>query len=149
MASIDFGMNVINFDCCGGGNGGQNLDIFDENGKIKAELLPDNTSESTLNLYMCTNASDTPKDVSWQDENGNYITGTLVASESTMSKIYFVLQNKDANAYNQYATFRTGEKGSYVYEWKCIGSGIYENAQVIELDNRVSVLEDNAEWKDA
>lgn len=151
MANIDFGMNVINWHCNGGGTngGGTSLDIFDENGMIKAELIPGGVATSTFVLYMSTDASDTPKDVQWVDVNGNTIIGTLVANESTMGRVYFVLQNIDANSYNQYAVFRKGEEGSYIYEWKCIGSGIYEVTTIEALDERVGVLEDNATWKDA
>ena len=148
MATVDLGLSVVNFNgCCGGG--ASDLDIFDENGMIKAELIPGGVATSTFVPYMSTATNDTPKDVVWEDENGNFIIGTLVATASTMGKVYFVLQNKDTNTYNQYATFRTGEEGSYVYDWKCIGSGIYDNTAVAELDTRVGVLEANAEWKTA
>jgi hypothetical protein len=149
MANIDFGMNVINWHCNGGGGNSTSLDIFDENGMIKAELIPGGVATSTFVPYMSTNPNDTPKDVQWIDVDGNSIIGTLVANESTMGRVYFVLQNIDANSYNQYAVFRTGEEGSYEYEWKCIGSGIYDVTTIQQLDDRVAVLEDNATWKDA
>lgn len=148
MATVDLGLSVVNFNgCCGGG--ASDLDIFDENGMIKAELIPGGVATSTFVPYMSTATNDTPKDVVWEDENGNFIIGTLVATASTMGKVYFVLQNKDTNTYNQYATFRSGNEGAYVYEWKCIGSGIYDTTAVAELDTRVGVLEANAEWKTA
>ena len=146
---VDFGLNVVNFNgCCsssgGSGGGGTTLDIFDENGKIKPELLPDSsTGGSTFELYMCTNASDTPKDVTWYDGT-NYITGTLEPSTNTIGKIYFVLQNIDASAYNQYATFYMDG----VYEWKCIGSGIYDTSELADLETRVSKLEESSVWQD-
>ncbi len=152
MATVDFGLSVVNFNgCCdnSGDGGSSNLDIFDENGMIKAELIPGGVATSTFVPYMSTAGNDTPKDVVWEDENGNMITGTLVATESTMGRVYFVLQNKETNTYNQYATFRSGEEGSYEYEWKCIGSGIYDTTTIAELDTRVGVLEANAEWKSA
>lgn len=148
MATVDFGISVVNFNgSCSGGSA--DLDIFDENGMIKAELIPGGVATSTFVPYMSTAGNDTPKDVVWEDENGNVITGSLVATESTMGRVYFVLQNKDTNTYNQYATFRSGNEGAYVYEWKCIGSGIYDTTAVAELDTRVGVLEANAEWKTA
>lgn len=148
MATVDLGLSVVNFNgCCGGG--ASDLDIFDENGMIKAELIPGGVATSTFVPYMSTATNDTPKDVVWEDENGNFIIGTLVATASTMGKVYFVLQNKDTNTYNQYATFRSGNEGAYAYEWKCIGSGIYDTTAVAELDTRVGVLEANAEWKTA
>lgn len=148
MATVDFGISVVNFNgSCSGGSA--DFDIFDENGMIKAELIPGGVATSTFVPYMSTAENDTPKDVVWEDENGNVITGSLVATESTMGRVYFVLQNKDTNTYNQYATFRSGNEGAYVYEWKCIGSGIYDTTAVAELDARVGVLEANAEWKTA
>jgi hypothetical protein len=140
---VDFGLNVVNFN--GGCSSSQGtLDIFDENGKIKIEYLPEGAiGTSTFELYMCTNASDTPVNVTWFDGT-DYITGTLLPSEQTMSKIYFVLQNIEANAYNQYATFK--KEGSY--EWKCIGSGIYDKSELEDIEERLSKLEDTSEWKD-
>ena len=152
MGNIDFGMNVINWHCGGNGGsggGGATLDIFDENGMIKAELIPGGSATSTFVPTMSYSTNNTPKDVVWTDENGNTIVGDLVATESTMGKIYFVLQNIDVNSYNQYATFREGEEGSYTYTWKCIGTGIYDTTTIKELDDRVSVLEENAQWRDA
>jgi hypothetical protein len=116
---------------------------------IKADLIPGGVATSTFVLYMSTNEKDTPKDISWVNENDERINGTLVANESTMGTIYFVLQNKDANAYNQYATFRSGVEGSYVYEWRCIGNGIYDVKVLTQLDDRVGVIEENYRWKNA
>ena len=144
---VDMGLSVINFNGCGGGSS-TTLDIFDENGKIKAELLPDGTGSSTFALYMSESASDTPSGVTWF--NGTeYITGTLEASEDTLNKIYFVLQNIDANAYNQYATFVSNENGNTSYVWKCIGSGIYDNAELNDIEQRLSKLEESSVWIDA
>lgn len=148
MATIDFGLSVVNFNGCGGGSSSGNLDIFDENGKIRMEFLPDGITTSSLSLYMCTSAKDTPKDIVWFDGT-DYITGELEPSKDTLGKIYFVLQNADANAYNQYATF-VNESGKY--EWKCIGSGIYENEEIIDIEERLSKLEETIEetstWTD-
>lgn len=145
MATIDFGLSVVNFNGCGSSG---NLDIFDENGKIKMEFLPDGITTSSLSLYMCTSATDTPKDIVWFNGT-DYITGVLEPTENTLGKIYFVLQNADANAYNQYATFVNGDGK---YEWKCIGSGIYENEEIIDIEDRLSKLEDTVEetstWTD-
>lgn len=141
MAEVDLGLNVIHI---GGNPFNIVADIFDDNGKIKAELLPDGIATSSFALYMCTNENDTPKDITWF--NGTYyITGTLEPSENTLGKIYFVLQNIDANAYNQYATF---VNSSGVYEWKCIGSGIYENEELNDIEERLSKLEKSSTWTD-
>lgn len=142
---VDFGLNVVNFNGgCSGSGSGTTLDIFDENGKIKPELLPEGTGgSSTFELHMCEDASDTPKDITWFNGT-DYITGTLEPSTETTGKIYFVLQNADANAYNQYATFYSDG----TYEWKCIGSGIYEAPEIAEIEERLSKLESSSEWKD-
>lgn len=147
MAAVDLGLNVINFNGCCGGGSSESLDIFDENGKIKAELLPDGIASSSFALYMCTTEEDTPKGVTWFDGNKS-ITGTLEPSASTLGKIYFVLQNIEVNAYNQYATFSTGEEGNLVYEWKCIGTGMYDNQELVDIEQRLSKLEQSSTWTD-
>lgn len=69
---------------------------------------------------VCTKASDTPKDVTW-DNAGTTVTGTLVASASTMYKIYLVpSDNGDTkDTYDEYIT--VNPSGS-TYKWEMFGN---------------------------
>ena len=68
---------------------------------------------------VCTAAGDTPKDVTW-DKSGTTITGTLVASSSTMYKIYLVPSANGTNdIYDEYITVNT--TGS-TYVWEMFGN---------------------------
>ena len=53
---------------------------------------------------VCTSAANTPKDVTW-DNGGTTVTGTLVASSTTMYKIYLVPSTNGTNdIYDEYIT---------------------------------------------
>lgn len=68
---------------------------------------------------VCTDASNTPKDVTW-DSGGTTITGTLVASSSTMYKIYLVPDINGTNdIYDEYITINPS--GS-TYKWEMFGN---------------------------
>ena len=71
---------------------------------------------------VCTNAANTPYGITWDDE-GTTITGTLVASDSTMYTIYLVpAANGTNDIYAEYITVRTGTDPSYAYSWEMMGS---------------------------
>ena len=68
---------------------------------------------------ICTDASNTPKDVTW-DSGGTTITGTLVAASTTMYKIYLVPDTNGTNdTYDEYIT--VNPSGS-TYQWEMFGN---------------------------
>lgn len=68
---------------------------------------------------VCSEASNTPKDVTW-DKSGVTITGTLVASATTMYKIYLVPDNNGTNdIYDEYVTVNPS---SSTYKWEMFGN---------------------------
>ena len=68
---------------------------------------------------VCTNAANTPKDVTW-DSGGTTITGTLVASSDTMYKIYLVPDNNGTNdVYDEYITVNPS---GTTYKWELFGN---------------------------
>lgn len=68
---------------------------------------------------VCTSASNTPKDVTWNNA-GTTVTGTLVASSDTMFKIYLVPDNNGTNdIYDEYIT--VNPSGS-TYKWEMFGN---------------------------
>ena len=67
---------------------------------------------------VCTNAANTPQGVKWGSPQ---ITGTLVASASTMYKIYLVpSENAQGDIYDEYITVATGS-GTLTYSWEKLG----------------------------
>lgn len=67
---------------------------------------------------ICTSASNTPYGVTW-DNAGTTVTGTLVASASTLNKIYLVPRtNGTNNTYDEYITVKSGS----TYSWEKFGS---------------------------
>lgn len=73
---------------------------------------------NSFEYSVCTNAANTPQGVKWGDPE---ITGTLVASDSTMYKIYLVpSENAQGDIYDEYITIRTGS-GTYTYTWEKLG----------------------------
>ena len=66
--------------------------------------------------YVVTNAADTPYGVTW-DNNGTTITGTLVASADTKSKIYFVpaVTEEGKDIYSEWVTV-SPTANTYVWE---------------------------------
>lgn len=83
---------------------------------------------------VCTSASNTPKDVTW-DDDGTIITGTLVASASTMYKIYLVPTSDEADndIFDEYITVNPS---SNTYTWEKFGS-----VSAPDLSNYVSKSE--------
>lgn len=68
---------------------------------------------------VCTDASNTPKDVVW-DKSGTTITGTLVASADTMYKIYLVPDTNGTNdIYDEYITVNPS---GTTYQWELFGN---------------------------
>lgn len=72
-----------------------------------------------ITFVKSTDASDTPKGVTWQDNVG-IITGTLEASSSTVGKFYLVPANIELgkDIYSEYVTIHSNE----VYYWERIGT---------------------------
>ena len=72
-----------------------------------------------VSFTICTNASNTPKDVQWE-KDGTVITGTLVASESTKSSFYLVPTTTSGgkDIYAEYVTVVNGNE----YSWEKIGT---------------------------
>lgn len=94
---------------------GSNVDetIVNVNSRIKAlEELP------KFDTVVCANAADTPKDVTWSTNPA--VTGTLVASNGTMHKIYLVPATGTPTAPNSYAEYITVKNGSN-YIWEKVG----------------------------
>ena len=68
---------------------------------------------------VCTNAANTPKDVTWTS-GSTTITGTLVASADTMYKIYLVPDTNGTNdTFDEYIT--VNPSGS-TYQWEMFGN---------------------------
>lgn len=80
----------------------------------------------TFNYLVCTEASNTPYGVEW-DNGGTTIIGTLAAAEGTMYKIYLVPEsNAPGDYYDEYIT--VNPSGS-TYNWEKFGS------TQIDIDN--------------
>ena len=91
--------------------------IFIENNVIS-------TNELT---YKCLADADTPYGVEWTEttpEVSVQHTGTLVASEATMNKIYCVLKSEQVayNRYDKYCTLKVWSEGAgeYIYSWEIL-----------------------------
>lgn len=70
---------------------------------------------NSFEYFICTEAANTPKDVTW-DNNGTTVTGTLVASDSTLAKIYLVPDVEGTNdIYREYMTIKRAAN-NYVWE---------------------------------
>lgn len=68
---------------------------------------------------VCTSAANTPKDVTWTS-GSTTITGTLVASSSTMYKIYLVPDTNGTNdVYDEYITVNPS---GTTYKWEMFGN---------------------------
>lgn len=73
----------------------------------------------SFDYVKSTSAATTPKDVQW-DNSGTTVTGTLVASSSTVGKIYLVPSTNGTNdVYDEYITVNT--TGS-TYIWEMLGN---------------------------
>lgn len=76
-----------------------------------------------VSFVVSTDAGSTPKDVTWQS-GGTTITGTLVASASTVGAFYLVpattASGKDI--YSEYVTLKSGSGSSITYSWEKIGT---------------------------
>ena len=72
---------------------------------------------------VCTNAANTPYGVTWES-GGTTITGTLVASDSTMYIIYLVPTSGGvgSDGYKEYITVKTGASAPYTYSWEMLGT---------------------------
>lgn len=75
---------------------------------------------NSFEYTVCSSAATTPKDVVWKNSSGTSVTGTLVASASTMHKIYLVPStNGSKDIYDEYITINTG---SSTYVWEMFGN---------------------------
>ena len=73
-------------------------------------------SLNSFEYAVCTNAADTPQGVVWGDPE---VEGTLVASASTMNKIYLVPSvNGTKDVYDEYITIKSGNN----YSWEMFGN---------------------------
>ena len=71
---------------------------------------------------ISTNASNTPKDVTWYD-GSTLITGTLVAAKSTMYKIYLVPNSDDSEGQDDlYREYITLNPSGSTYQWEKFGN---------------------------
>lgn len=72
-----------------------------------------------VSFTLCTDASNTPKDVTWED-GSTTITGTLVASSSTTGIFYLVPATTESgkDIYSEYVTVKKGS----AYSWEKIGT---------------------------
>ena len=74
---------------------------------------------SGISMVRCTDASDTPNGVEWMD-GSTVITGSLVASSSTVGKFYLVPISTEDNK-DIFAEYITVFDGTY-YSWEKIGT---------------------------
>lgn len=76
-----------------------------------------------VSFVISTDAGSTPKDVTWI-KNGTTITGTLVASASTVGAFYLVPTTTAAgkDIYSEYVTIKQGSGSSLSYSWEKIGT---------------------------
>ena len=103
-------MRIINF----GGGSGLPSDFINADGKINMEYIPQGVVYESI---RSTNAGNTPKDITWYNDSGVAITGTLTPSADTTELVYFV---KNEDYYDQYMTFN--EDGTY--GWYKIGTSL-------------------------
>lgn len=80
----------------------------------------------TLNQFyyaVCTTAADTPYGIQWTSGSST-ITGTLVAAENTMYKIYLVPASTTGtnDTFDEYITIKTGTDPNFTYSWEKLGS---------------------------
>ena len=88
---------------------GTTYDIKDETARTAIASI------NSFDYVLCTNAANTPKDVTWQN-GSTTITGTLVASATTKGKMYLVpdsIGTKDI--YDEYITVNTSGS-TYIWE---------------------------------
>jgi len=76
-----------------------------------------------VSFVISTDAGSTPKDVQWT-KNGTTITGTLVASASTVGAFYLVptTTSSGKDIYSEYVTIKQGSGSSTTYSWEKIGT---------------------------
>lgn len=85
---------------------------YDLKDKTARELID---AINNWSYIVCTNASNTPKDVVWGTDPDT-VTGTLVATADTMYKIYLVPSSNGTNdIYDEYVTVNP-TSGTYIWE---------------------------------
>ena len=87
-----------------------------------ADLVAREAAGAGLSFVRSTDAATTPYGVKWMD-GATEITGTLVASEDTKSKIYLVpdiTETKDI--YSEYITVNTSSSAIATYIWEKLGT---------------------------
>ena len=88
-------------------------------GSSEAYDIHDSRVDSINNwqYVVCTNAANTPKDVTW-GSGASAVTGTLVAASTTMYKIYLVPSDNGTNdIYDEYITVNTTGTTYVCYGW--------------------------------
>ena len=73
-----------------------------------------------ITFVISTNAANTPKDVTW-DDDGTTITGTLVASSDTTNKFYLVPATTEEGK-DIFAEYITVKDPNDIYSWEKIGT---------------------------
>jgi len=90
---------------------------------------------NSFEYVVSTNAATTPKDVTWQNGQST-VTGTLVASSSTVAKIYLVPStNGTKDIYDEYITVKTGTN---TYVWEMFGNTDVHMADLGDLAYKYS-----------
>lgn len=90
----------------------------------------------SLTKIVCTNASDTPAGVVW-DNQGTTVTGTLVASSNTNRNIYLVPStNGTKDVYDEYITVKIGSN----YSWEKIGNTDVDLSNYVTNDDLVDYV---------
>ena len=83
-----------------------------------------------VSFTLCTSASNTPKDVTW-DNSGTTVTGTLAASASTTG-VFYLVPASTSGAKDVYAEYVTIVNGS-TYSWEKIGTTDIDLANLGDL----------------
>lgn len=95
-------------------------ELFDAStGKIKPKYIDASISAEIDLVKTCTNAEDTPKNVTWKKSSTVTVAGLLEASYSTRSFIY-IMKDYDKEYYDAYMTIEVG--GNYKWE-RIVGGG--------------------------
>ena len=103
-------------------------ELFDAStGKIKPELIDASISAEIDLVKICTNAEDTPYDVSWEKSEFVTVTGILEASYATRSYVYM-----SKNYYDEtYTSYVTAEDNGE-YRWVLLSANSDLSCEIVE-----------------
>ena len=87
----------------------------------EARSIIETLSGNGLVTTVSTDAASTPYGVTWTS-GGTTITGTWVASDTSMPYLVLVPQDGSTGTYVEYVTARTGAAAPYTYTWERIGT---------------------------